>query len=128
MKITLLAVFLCLPLLAMSQNYARVKFQVDETQFLQLLGAGLALDHIYRNGDEIIAELDGHELSGLSAQGIPYEIQIPDLESFYAHRLKESLARIQKDPVAYRKSLEDTYGNQLVTGFKLGSMGGFFTS
>jgi hypothetical protein len=80
-----------------------------------LASLGLALDHATRAGDEVVYAASEWDVAQLEAAGIRYEVEIADLESFYAARLGAERAQWgDADP-------GDT------PGFGFGSMGGYYT-
>jgi hypothetical protein len=74
---------------------------------------GLALDHVTRDGTEILFAAGDDDLALLERAGIAYTIETPDLESYYGARLDAE------------RGLRE--GALRGTGFGFGSMGGYYT-
>jgi len=75
---------------------------------------GLALDHVTREGDEVVLAASEWDLSALERAGIRYEVVIDNLESHYAARL------------AAERALWGDADPGDTPGFGFGSMGGYY--
>ena len=120
LKITfLLLLMVCL---SFGQNYKKVKIYLDEQKNVNyLIGAGIALDHFEVEKDKsLITFLSDEEFSILSTLGIRNEVLIDNWYEYYKNLQILSTAQIS-DLIENSKS---EFG---VSGFHLGSMGGYMT-
>ncbi len=79
-----------------------------------LASLGLALDHVTREGDQVVLAASDWDIAALERAGIRYEVEIADLESFYAARL------------AAERALWGDADPGDTPGFGFGSMGGYY--
>ncbi len=107
---------------SLSQNYKKVKIYLnDQHNITTLTEAGIALDHFEMEKDKsLITFLSNEEFSILQSTGIQNEVLIDDWFRYYNNLQKLSAAEIQE--------ITETSKNEFgVTGFHLGSMGGYMT-
>ena len=105
-----------------SQNYKKVKIYLnDRNNVKSLIEAGIALDHFdFGKDNSIITFLSDEEFSILKSTGFRSDVLIDNWFEYYSKLQKLSSAEIQEE-MAKSKS---GFG---VTGFHLGSMGGYMT-
>src|SRR3989304_1354753 len=105
-----------------SQNYKKVKIYLnDRNNVKSLIEAGIALDHFdFEKDNSIITFLSDEEFSILKSTGFRSDVLIDNWFEYYSKLQKLSSAEIQEE-MAKSKS---GFG---VTGFHLGSMGGYMT-
>ena len=107
---------------SLSQNYKKVKIYLnDHHNITTLTKAGIALDHFEMEKDKsLITFLSGEEFAILQSIGIQNEVLIEDWFRYYDNLQKLSAAEIEE--------ITETSKNKFgVTGFHLGSMGGYMT-
>jgi len=104
------------------QNYKKVKIYLnDRNNVKSLIEAGIALDHFdFGKDNSIITFLSDEEFSILKSTGFRSDVLIDNWFEYYSKLQKLSSAEIQEE-MAKSKS---GFG---VTGFHLGSMGGYMT-
>ena len=120
LKITfLLLLMVCL---SFGQNYKKVKIYLDEQKNVNyLIGAGIALDHFEVEKDKsLITFLSDEEFSILSTLGIRNEVLIDNWYEYYKNLQILSTAQISD----LTENSKSEFG---VSGFHLGSMGGYMT-
>ena len=120
LKITfLLLLMVCL---SFGQNYKKVKIYLDEQKNVNyLIGAGIALDHFEVEKDKsMITFLSDEEFSILSTLGIRNEVLIDNWYEYYKNLQILSTAQISD----LTENSKSEFG---VSGFHLGSMGGYMT-
>jgi hypothetical protein len=105
-----------------SQNYKKVKIYLnDRNNIKSLIEAGIALDHFdFEKDNSIITFLSEEEFTILKSTGFQNEVLIDNWFEYYSKLQKLSSAELQQE-MAKSKS---GFG---VTGFHLGSMGGYMT-
>jgi hypothetical protein len=118
----LLVAFILIPLTAFPQNYKKVKIFKNNNFDLERLGTlSFDLEHsvIDKEGGRILF-VDEREFSALQQSGLAYEILIDDWYAYY-----NSLPKLSEGEKRFIKSeSEIKFG---VSGFKFGSMGGYYT-
>src|SRR3990170_4152704 len=120
LKITfLLLLMVCL---SFGQNYKKAKIYLDEQKNVNyLIGAGIALDHFEVEKDKsMITFLSDEEFSILSTLGIRNEVLIDNWYEYYKNLQILSTAQISD----LTENSKSEFG---VSGFHLGSMGGYMT-
>lgn len=110
-----------------SQNYSRVKIDLSAHPIQSVAILGLECDHgIVRPGKHLINDFSSEEIKLLQQNGIPYEILIEDVVSYYK---KQNIH-------THNHELEDrnddcdheiTYNYTTPENYKAGSMGGYLT-
>lgn len=105
---------------AQNEKYHRVKVAGEVTSIENIMSLGIQIDYLEANNSYLL-ELSTRELELLKDAGIPYEIEIQDLESFYSKR------NAGKDPVQILESFKARDDYSVPENFTLGSMGGFCT-
>ena len=105
-----------------SQNYKKVKIYLNDRKNVKsLIEIGIALDHFdFEKDNSIITFLSDEEFSILKSTGFRSDVLIDNWFEYYSKLQKLSSAEIQEE-MAKSKS---GFG---VTGFHLGSMGGYMT-
>jgi len=108
--------------LSFGQNYKKVKIYLDEQKNVNyLIGAGIALDHFEVEKDKsLITFLSDEEFSILSTLGIRNEVLIDNWYEYYKNLQILSTAQISD----LTENSKSEFG---VSGFHLGSMGGYMT-
>jgi murein tripeptide amidase MpaA len=94
-----------------AQNYQRIAFEANPNQLLELQKVGIPLDHLSRQGNEIILDLSIREVAILKSIVPNARIEIGDLTNYYAKRNANPTSNF---------AVANTPKN-----FKLGSLGGF---
>jgi len=116
----LIAFLLALTISAFPQNHKKVKVFINSDTDVENL-AILSIDHSMRdrNGDFTFF-VDEREFSSLQQSGLGYEILIDDWHAYY-----NSLPKLNEGEKRFIKSESEVkFG---VSGFKFGSMGGYYT-
>lgn len=103
------------------ETYSHVKvFVKDANDILTLQRKGITLEHYTGHPHEgITLVINQEEISSLSTSGIPYNIEIPNLDEYYRNRPKPT----EQDML--NSSL--TMQQDGIRGFSYGSMGGYYT-
>jgi hypothetical protein len=116
-------------------EYSRVKIDLSNTDISVIAGLGLEADHgVYAKGKHLINDFSNVEIAILEEAGIPFEIQIADVVSFYRERSRASMEE-GHDHEHNRSVVVDCDGNtggdpyDYVTpeNYEYGSMGGYLT-
>lgn len=118
----------------LSPEYSRVKIDLSNTDISVIASLGLEADHgIYAKGRHLINDFSSTEIAQLEEAGIPYEIQIADVVTFYKERNRASM-ELGHDHAHERSVVVDCDGNggdtyNYVTpeNYEYGSMGGYLT-
>ncbi|MHB8259324.1 MAG: M14 family zinc carboxypeptidase [Bacteroidia bacterium] len=106
-----------------AQTYHRIKIQTGKDGLVQLAKLGVAVDHgVYKKETYFIGEFSDNEVNLIKQTGLPYQVLISDLSSYYANRSKAS-AKI----TATASSCKDCQNYPVPANFTLGTMGGFYT-
>ena len=67
---------------------------------MQLAKQGIAVDHgVYKKGDYFIGEFSDNEVQLIQQTGLPYQILINDISTYYVNRNKASAKRIAKTAI-----------------------------
>ncbi len=140
MRTLLLALFIALSgniLLAQSssQEYSRVKIDLSDTDISVIAALGLEADHgVYAKGRHLINDFSAYEIAILEEAGIPFEIQIADVVTFYKERNRASMehghdhGHVRNGVVECDGSVGgDIYDYVTPENYEDGSMGGYFT-
>lgn len=107
----------------MAQTASRLKVWLDPITENMMQSAGFEMDHgIVKKGVFIISDFSPKERAWLNEHGVKYDVQINDVETYYATRM-ESVDRGSR--VDCNSGTNVSY--QTPDDFSLGSMGGFFT-
>lgn len=70
-----------------NHTYSRVKIDLTETHISEIAKLGLEADHgIYKKGRYFINDFSSYEIKLLKDNNIDFEIQIDDVEHYYAHQ------------------------------------------
>ncbi|RQO31023.1 hypothetical protein DBR32_09965 [Taibaiella sp. KBW10] len=103
--------------------YSRVKITTGTDGLKQLAEAGIAVDHgTFKKDQYFISDFSPWELTKIKASGLPYEIQIEDVSTYYANRNKEQTT--QKAFGGEGCDACEVYATPV--NFQLGTMGGFY--
>ncbi|MCK4640370.1 MAG: immune inhibitor A [Candidatus Marinimicrobia bacterium] len=105
-----------------AETYKKVQIYFSSrTELMEILRSDLAIDHAEISPDNsIIVFLSSAEYLRLQQLGHRHKVLIEDWDSYYKNRKKLT-------PVEKQVQLEKTERKYGVTGFKFGSMGGFYT-
>ncbi|MFT3793256.1 M14 family zinc carboxypeptidase [Flavobacterium sp.] len=130
MKKMLLAVLL-LPFFGIAQNntekYHRAKIIYRTAENLKKLEtAGLAMDHgIHKIGYSLVSDFSDSEIQAARNLGIPVEIEIEDIQHYYAnqHAVSKSTALNPQNTICGSGTIDYT----TPFNFQLGSMSGYYT-
>jgi len=100
-----------------AQNWSRISIDKD-TPTEKIGSLGIPVENIIRDKvtGRLIMEISEHEIERLNNDGVNYEMEISDLESYYKKRLEKPA-----DPSGISKEWE------VPQGFEYGSMGGYLT-
>ncbi|RYZ16650.1 MAG: peptidase M14, partial [Sphingobacteriales bacterium] len=112
---------------AQQEKYSRVSIEADAALYNRLQKMGLAVDHVHRHGNSLVAELSETELNTMQAAGISFTVEIENLQKYYEERAKNDLAQnpMQRQLIPCGEpNPADTV--QVPANFSLGTMGGFF--
>jgi carboxypeptidase T len=105
----------------LSEIYSKVKIHADSREDISLLQQfDIDVEHYqgnFKTGIELV--LNENELSRLNNSGLSYEILIPDMKRYYEQRQPPT----EQDLLDSKNIME----TDNVSGFSLGSMGGFYT-
>ncbi|MCC7454826.1 MAG: immune inhibitor A [Crocinitomix sp.] len=128
MKNTLTIVLIAfLPFVAFNQlQYAKVKIYATNAQLYEIGNLGVTIDHGQHKSNEwFITDLSQLEIQKLIDNGVPHEILIEDVATYYA--LHSGDASPKSDRVECPDGISS--GMEIVTpsNFHLGSMGGYYT-
>ncbi len=115
----LLALLFPLLLLAQQQKYTRVKVN-DNSSIHQLSFLGIEINEINLKENYAIAEVSENELLLLQNSGVPYQVLIQDMSSYYVNRFNQTDNSIKSN-----NALQDKW--PIPVNFSLGSCGGFST-
>ncbi|MEO8760209.1 MAG: M14 family metallopeptidase, partial [Bacteroidia bacterium] len=108
---------------AQTPKYYRIKVQTGKDGLVQMAKQGIAIDHgVYKKGSYFIGEFSDNELNLIKQTGLPYQVLISDLSTFYANRNKASSKTMSTSP-----SCKDCFNYPVPANFTTGSMGGFYT-
>ena len=116
-----------MPVLASSQlQYASVKIYATNAQLHEIANLGVTVDHGQHKSNEwFITDLSQLEIQKLIDNGVPHEILIEDVATYYALHSGDA------SPKSDRVECPDgsSSGGEIVTpsNFHLGSMGGYYT-
>jgi len=106
-----------------AQKYHRIKIQTGADGLVKLARQGVAVDHgVYKKGSYFIGEFSDSEINLVKQTGLPYEVMISDLSTFYANR-NQAAAKT----MVTASSCKDCFNYPVPANFSLGSMGGFYT-
>ncbi len=125
-RIFLLVLFL-LSVAAFSQNnsYSRIKINTNEKGLQKLSKLGVAVDHgEVKKGIYFISDFSSHEIKIIRDSGIPFEILIDDVSTFYSKQNDDV------SPQQNQSSSINICNNAVIkpsSHFHLGSYAGFFT-
>ncbi len=105
-----------------AEIYKKVQIYFSSrTELMEILRSDLDIDHAEISPDNsIIVFLSSTEYLRLQQLGHRHKVLIDDWDSYYKNRKKLT-------PVEKQTQLEKTEQKYGVTGFKFGSMGGFYT-
>jgi carboxypeptidase T len=108
------AILLCAPIRSAfaGDPTALVSVPADAPGLVEL---GLELEHVLRDGDRLVLAASEWDRDQLERAGIGYRVLHPDLESFYAARLRAE------------RWLWGGASPESTPGFGFGSMGGYYT-
>jgi carboxypeptidase T len=125
-SLTILLIAL-MPILAFNQlQYSSVKIYASNAQLHEIANLGVTVDHGQHKSNEwFITDLSQLEIQKLIDNGVPHEILIEDVATYYALHSGDA------SPKADRVECPDgsSSGGEIVTptNFHLGSMGGYYT-
>jgi hypothetical protein len=125
-SLTILLIAL-MPILAFSQlQYSSVKIYATNAQLHEIANLGVTVDHGQHKSNEwFITDLSQLEIQKLIDNGVPHEILIEDVATYYALHSGDA------SPKSDRVECPDgsSSGGEIVTpsNFHLGSMGGYYT-
>lgn len=103
--------------------YSRVKIMTGADGLGKLAAAGVAVDHgDFKEGESFTSDFSPWELEQVKASGLPYEVQIEDVSSYYVARNKQQAE--QKPFGVEGCDACDVYATP--ANFQLGTMGGFY--
>jgi len=126
MKNFLLFIIICFSFssFAQVQKYHRVKIETGENGLSLLAENGVAVDHgEYKNGVWFTGEFSEAELDIIKQSGLPYQVLIHDMASYYALRNNNTDNLMLSAPGGCKNcKYYPTPAN-----FTLGTMGGFYT-
>ena len=105
------------------QTYYRIKIKTGKNGLVQLAKKGVAVDHgEYKKGMYFMGDFSDHEMDLIKQTGLPYQVLISDLSSYYANRNTASAKTMQ-----VAGACNNCPNYQTPANFTLGSMGGFYT-
>lgn len=106
---------------ASSDSYSKVRILVNSaSDIARLQQSDIDLDHYQGSIKEgIILVMSFDELSRLRLTGIPYDIMIPDMNTYYENRSAPDANEMRKS--------DDIMRGDNVMSFSYGSMGGYYT-
>lgn len=103
--------------------YHRVKITTGANGLKLLAEAGVAVDHgDFKKGMYFTSDFSDSEMRIIKASGLPYEVEIEDVSSYYVNRNKQETA--EKPFGAEGCDACDIYATPV--NFTLGTMGGFY--
>ena len=112
-----------------SQNYSRLKLQVNQQQFNDLIQLGVTLDHgIRKNGSFFISDFSKYDIDIIDAYGCEYEVLIENVSQFYENRLSDSNTKqtyTPKNTNCQTTGGSNGFNPSTPSNFNLGSMGGY---
>lgn len=114
----LVVVFAILSASAQKMQYYRIRTGNDPATITALQHSGIPLEGITSKEKNLNLDISAYDLAKLTKQGIPYEIIIEDVSSFYAKRAAQATGL---------KSIKASSDYAVPAGFSLGSCGGFYT-
>jgi carboxypeptidase T len=118
-----LSVLFCANVFSQVQKYHRVKIETGKDGLTLLARNGVSIDHgESKKGQWFIGEFSESDVELIKQSGLPYEILIKDMATYYVNRNKES-AKISSTV----GNCKGCPGYITPTNFALGSMGGFYT-
>lgn len=97
--------------------FYRVEINIKDRSVAELQQMGVSICHAHHRPDKLVTELSGSDLKILQVEGVPFEVLIEDMTSYYVERYQTDIQ--QSD---WRKLMDDAPEN-----FSLGSMGGYKT-
>ncbi len=114
-------------LFAQSQNFSRIKINLETKSIDQLAALGLDAEHgDYRPGHYFTGDFSTTEMERISNAGFTYEVMIGDVQAHYVDQNKETVDFASQRTVGNCSGV-GFYDYDIPTNFELGSMGGFFT-
>jgi len=103
------------------EKYSKVKVKINTPEdILMLQQNDITVEHYrgnLRTGIELV--INQNEVERLKVTGIPYTVEIPDMDEYYKNRPNSTEAELMKS----REILRDNN----IDGFNYGSMGGYYT-
>lgn len=113
------------PVSGNNETYSRLRIFADKPNTLDALaGLGLAIDHGEREGGKsFIGEFSQSEIDLIRGK-FRYEVLVPNLETYYAERIKNDLAE-NKSPVEASAAFPCSFTTP--TNFNGGTFGGYLT-
>lgn len=125
-KLLLFSIFVLIFVWVNAQDqYSRVKLHVNHDDLVMLANKGLAIDHgEFKAGEYVICELSREEIQVAAAEGIDYEILVPDVERYYEQRNAPYLSDLDG---LKRASYTLSRDWPVPAGFELGTVGGFLS-
>jgi len=128
--ITVSLLFFCFSLFSQNEaeNYSRVKIDLRNHTIHQVALLGLECDHgIVKPGRFLMNDFSSKEIALLQENGIPYEIMIEDVVSYYQDQNRHSHNHDLHDRDDH--CIEEASGYNYVTpvNYQAGTMAGYFT-
>lgn len=105
------------------ETYQRLKVELQGRSVFELLQMGLAIDHAQFREGYLLHDFSSEEVAALQAAGFSYEVQIDDVQSYYASKGEKSLPF--KNACGTNIAQAPNYA--VPQNFSLGAMAGFFT-
>ncbi len=103
-------------------HYSRARIYLENKNIVQLLDAGINIDHGIHHKHYIENDFRNDELEAASQMGFRTEMLIPDIVKHYQDGLQQkSIQNINCDQAG------DGFNTAIPQNFHLGSMGGYFT-
>ncbi len=103
------------------ETYSQVNIRVSSPEDIQnLVQNDITIEHYtgsFRDGITVLINRD--ELNRLNSTGIPYRVEIPNMDEYYKNRPKPGETEMQRSSLVMQ--------NDNVLGFSYGSMGGYYT-
>ena len=103
-------------------KYSQVRiFAQNENDFQKISDVGLHIDHaITKMGNYSDTWLSEYEISLLSLSGVPFEVLVPDWQTYYDNQPKMTPSEIDAQ-------MQQVYEKDAITHSIYGSMGGYMT-
>jgi hypothetical protein len=107
-------------------NYSRVKIYADNYELSELANKGVTLDHGHHKLNQwCIVDISEKEMAILDEEGVPYDLLISDVSSYYAEHINDPITRDDRSDCD--GAAEPGYNPDTPENFNLGDMGGYFT-